>query len=219
METVNSIILFIHVLCGGFALVTGLLAILLRTRIKIHKPIGFIFYCAMTGVFLSSIYLAILKMHLFFFLVGFFTYHAALTGYRALNYKQLHLGQKVLWVDWWIEYVAGTINIGLVVLAALIFLKYKSSDAFIPLVFGLLGLNNVIRNLKNFKTKAVQKSYWLQKHIGNMCGSYIGTVTAFIVNMNKYWDLPNLVVWLGPTLIVAPIIFMEIRKLKKGRVA
>lgn len=206
--------LIIHIICGTIALFTGIGAILFRNKIKIHKPIGMVFYIAMTGIFTTSVILSIVKSYLFFFLIGFFTYHSALIGYRALNYKKLHMGQTVKRIDFIIEFIAGTINLGLIGYALFIFFKFNNYQALVPLVFGSIGLRGVIKNLLAFYKKNVEKSFWLQKHIGNMCGSYIGTITAFVVNMNKYWDLPQLLVWLGPTLIISPIIFMEVKKLK-----
>ncbi len=215
MQTLTQTLLIFHILCGTVSLATGILAIAFRKKIKIHKPIGFTFYLAMTGVFVTSVYLAIVKNNMFLFLVGFFTYHSALIGFRALKYKQLHLGQKVNMFDWVVEILAGSTNLGLITFATYYYFRHKDSSALIPLTFGLIGARGVYKNIKNFYSKKVQKSFWLQKHIGNMCGSYIGTITAFIVNMNKYWDLPELVVWLGPTLVIAPAIFIEVAKLKK----
>jgi hypothetical protein len=56
--------------------------------------------------------------------------------------------------------------------------------------------------------------YWLKKHIGNMCGSYIGAITAFVVNQAEHIPLPQVVLWLGPTAIIVPIIVMELKKVK-----
>ena len=42
--------------------------------------------------------------------------------------------------------------------------------------------------------------HWLLNHIARMTGSYIATLTAFFVVNNKGY-FPELVVWLGPSII------------------
>ena len=59
---------------------------------------------------------------------------------------------------------------------------------------------------------------WLKVHIGNMCGSYIGAITAFVVNQGEYIPLPPIVLWLGPTVIIVPILLAETRKVKSVKI-
>ncbi len=57
----------------------------------------------------------------------------------------------------------------------------------------------------NDKGKSVQISYWFQNHISRMGGSYIATVTAFLVVNNPPYIL-GLVVWIAPGVIGGTII-------------
>ena len=56
--------------------------------------------------------------------------------------------------------------------------------------------------------------YWLKKHIGNMCGSYIGAITAFVVNQSEHIPVNPVFLWLGPTVILVPVIIVELKKIK-----
>ncbi|MES2516350.1 MAG: hypothetical protein V4580_19505 [Bacteroidota bacterium] len=56
--------------------------------------------------------------------------------------------------------------------------------------------------------------YWLKKHIGNMCGSYIGAITAFTVNQSSHIPVSPIILWLAPTVIITPIIICELKKIK-----
>jgi hypothetical protein len=47
-----------------------------------------------------------------------------------------------------------------------------------------------------------------------MCGSYIGAITAFVVNQSDHIPLSPIILWLGPTLIITPIIVFELKKIK-----
>lgn len=60
---------------------------------------------------------------------------------------------------------------------------------------------------------------WLQHHIRGMLGSYIGAVTALLVNigdsiplLNK---LPDLSYWFLPTIIGSPLIYIVARRYRK----
>jgi hypothetical protein len=61
---------------------------------------------------------------------------------------------------------------------------------------------------------------WLQHHIRGMLGSYIGAVTALLVNvgdsiplLNK---LPALSYWFLPTIIGSPLIYIVARRYRKN---
>lgn len=77
-----------------------------------------------------------------------------------------------------------------------------------------MGLYGVIRNTLSFLNGPKETMYWLKKHIGNMLGSYIGAITAFVVNQSEYIPLPPIVLWLGPTVVIVPMIVTELKKIK-----
>jgi uncharacterized membrane protein len=96
MEIAYKIILIIHIIAGAIALSGGLLAIIFRNNVKKHKPVGKIYFFAMTVIFFSAIFLSIYKSNIFLFCVSFFTYYSCLTAYRSLKLKKLHIDQKPL---------------------------------------------------------------------------------------------------------------------------
>ena len=69
MEIAYKIILIIHIIAGAIALLGGLLAIIFRNNVKKHKPVGKIYFFAMTVIFLSAIFLSIFKSNVFLFCV------------------------------------------------------------------------------------------------------------------------------------------------------
>ncbi|WP_410982726.1 DUF2306 domain-containing protein [Bacillus cereus] len=60
---------------------------------------------------------------------------------------------------------------------------------------------------------------WIHHHIRGMLGSYIGAVTALLVNVGNYIQilnlLPKLSFWFLPTLIGTPLIISVARKYRK----
>jgi hypothetical protein len=56
------------------------------------------------------------------------------------------------------------------------------------------------------------------QHLGGMLGSYIGAFTAFLVNNNNRWiHAPQIIAWLGPTIVLVPLIIYELNKRKSKK--
>ncbi len=214
MGTVLKAMLIVHVIAASVALLTGALAIILKSNTPRHKPVGRIYFWSMTLVCITATWISVAKNLQFLFLIGIFTYYATLIAYRALKLKELHRGQKPHALDWVIEGVAGLSFLGMLVFSVVVYLQSQSSEAIIPFVFGALGVWGVYRNVRAFIKGPTETLYWLKKHIGNMCGSYIGAITAFTVNQSSHIPLNPIILWLGPTLIITPIIVFELKKVK-----
>lgn len=214
MKTIFLIAIIIHVIAGIGALLSGAMAILLRKNTPKHKPIGRIYFWCMTVIFITGIFLSMAKALLFFFFIAIFTYYSVLIAYRALRLKNLHTTQKPAPVDWLIQGVAGLVFLVMFIIALFNFNKPGGEASIIALVFCSMGLLGVYRNSRRFIKGPTETNYWLKMHIGNMLGSYIGAITAFLVNQSQHIPVNPLFLWLGPTVIIMPIIFMELKKVK-----
>jgi len=215
MELLFKIILIIHIMTGSIALSAGLFAILFRNKIKWHRPCGMVYFWCMNIIFVSATFMSIYNSNIFLLCVSFFTYYSAITAYRSLQLKKLHLDQQPGKLDWGIEIFFGAVHIVFVMYAIILILNNHKDFGVISLVFGLIGLNGNRVTLLRLKKKLVYKNYWLLAHIGGMLGSYIGALTAFLVNNGQYIRLPGIILWLGPAVIFIPLIFYEIRNHKK----
>lgn len=206
--------LVIHVIAATIALLSGALAIILKSNTPRHKPVGRVYFWSMTVIFITATFISVVKNLQFLFFIGIFTYYATLIAYRALKLKKLHLGQKPHVIDWVIEAIAGTTFLCMLVFSIVVYVQSGSAQAIVPFVFGALGVWGVYRNVAAFIKGPAESLYWLKKHIGNMCGSYIGAITAFTVNQSEHIPLNPIILWLGPTFIIVPIIVFELRKVK-----
>jgi hypothetical protein len=85
---------------------------------------------------------------------------------------------------------------------------------FVAVFFGFLGMAALYSFARKILSpcKLKDRKHWLYTHIGNMGGGYISTWTAFLVVNIDF--LPNIVVWLLPTVIGIPLIAYAIRKQK-----
>ncbi len=213
-----KISLIIHVIAGIGALIFGGTAIALKNNTPKHRIVGKIYFVCMTIIFVTGVYISLYKNNIFLFLIAVFTYYAICVAYRALKLKQLNISQKPELIDWVIEVIAGIAFLGLVVFAVYYYIKNNSMETLIPFVFGTMGIYGVYKNTVRLLTPPKETLVWLKVHIGNMCGSYIGAITAFIVNQSEYIPLPSVVLWLGPTVIIMPILLAETKKVKSVKI-
>lgn len=216
METFILVSKIIHISAGGLALLSGLGAILLRKKAPLHKPVGRVYFWCMSIIFVTSFIMASYRFNLFLFFINVFTFHAAITAFRSLKLKELHLGQKPLALDWVIEAINIAANLGLIAVGVYHIFKHSIEGGIIATVFGSGGLRNSYVNLKRLNGKLTYKNYWLMAHIGGMLGSYIGALTAFTVNNNRWMHLPEIVAWLGPTILLVPLLVREVNAYKKN---
>ncbi len=193
-EIALGVFLYLHIVAGMSALLTGLVAILTPKGGKQHRFTGKIFFVAMLVVALSAFVIAIVKNIPFLLAIGMFSFYLNYFGYRVLKNREA----KFKWQDW------------LVVAFSLGSACYMVSSANIVLtVFGgLLGyllVGNVWPQFRGEeKLKEVRRKRVLI-HLGYMTGTYIATFTAFLV-VNINFVKPGWIVWLLPTAVGLPVI-------------
>jgi uncharacterized membrane protein len=214
MENFIKILIFTHIFAGCSALITGALAMMYKSQTPKHRIAGKFYFWSMSYIFVSGLYMAVHRNSLFFIFISFFVYHTLISAYRALKLKDLHKGQQPEMLDWAIEIIAGLANVCFVLFAAYWYTKGRGSDALIPLVFGFIGSRSVYKNIIRFRNRPNDPTHWLQTHISGMIGSYIGAITAFMVNQSSHIPIPQVILWLAPTAILTPFIIFEIRKVK-----
>lgn len=215
MEVFIKILIVIHVISGISALLSGALAMVLKSQVSKHRIAGKLYFISMNIIFVSGVILSLYRSSLFFLFISFFVYHSVLTGFRALKLKDMHRGQQPEKIDWMIECFMGISNLSFLLYGIYSYSQGHGVSALIPTVFGALGLRAVIQNIKRFRNAPNDPTHWLQVHIGNMMGSYIGAITAFLVNQSSHIPIHPVVLWLAPTVIFTPIIVMELRKIRK----
>lgn len=186
MEQFLKITLIIHVLAGLCSLITGFIAIISSKGQRIHKRTGIVYFYGMIVAAITALVISIIKGLDFFIMIAIFSFYLSYTGYRFVVLKQ----KKLKWFD--IIVIAANLLVN-------IYMLFQGN--IILLVFAIIGILNSVGDLRyNFFPKIPSsKLIWLYNHMGKMIGSYIATVTAFLVN-NMHIG-PMLVWWLGPTFI------------------
>lgn len=208
-------LLTFHIIGGGLALVTAVVAILskvINADHRWHVYSGRLYHYGTVIVFITAFPMAIIRPNLFLFLISIFSYYFVFTGWRvALNRKG-----KSHWVDWGVTGLMGIISVGMV-LYALYLLLIGINDGITILVFGGIGTVQVWPDFQILRQGGVKGRERIVVHLGKMMGGTIATATAFVV-VNIDFQ-PAFVVWLAPTVLISPIIaWMTIQIRKKGRI-
>ncbi|MCW5907547.1 MAG: DUF2306 domain-containing protein [Chitinophagales bacterium] len=199
-EVALNILLYIHIVTGTSALLTGAVALLAQKGNKIHRKAGLIFFYSMLGVALSAFTISVVKNIPFLLAISVFSFYLNYSGYRALKNK----AGTFTWYDW-----------AVTVLSILTATYMIYTRTIVLLVFGILLCIVVFRNsLAQFQNEEKRKQARKKRliaHLGNMTGTYIATVTAFLV-VNVNFVKPGWLLWLLPTAVGLPFIFYQLKK-------
>ncbi len=202
MEQLMPASLILHITTGFIALVAGLVAILARKGMKIHRTAGKIYFWAMLAVAATAMFMSLMKDLDFFLMLSMFAFYSAYAGFRVIRNKT----RRASPADWLMT--AGA-------LATCVFML--TSGNVILIVFGVIFAFLAVSDGRDFLKKeanSLKSKRWLLVHITRMMSAYIATVTAFVVvNLGdivpQQW---NVAVWLAPTVLLTPLIMFWTRK-------
>ena len=211
MKTFLTLILYVHIAAGFTALVTGLVPMFAKKGGKTHILWGKVYFWAMFMVALTALLRFQMQMMLIFLAaIAIFSFYNTFTGVRLIQRKDF---QKPSWLDYFASILA---MLCALVMFYFAFTGYQKGDRFLSIlfiVFGLAVFTMSFEDLRVFlgkkiiddKDKPIPTKYWFQNHISRMGGSYIATVTAFLVVNNPPY-IPGLVAWIAPGVIGGVII-------------
>ena len=209
-ESTIQILLYIHVVFGAIALLSGSIAIAVKKGGFVHRKSGLVFVPSMLISALVSMLVAVQPNHNSPFLlsVGILTIYFVLGGYLALRYKKKHvnlLADKCLALAMFV--------IGIAMISHPLYVDYVN---IVMIVFGVLGAGFAINDFANFYFHEELHKHWLTVHLGKITGGYISAFTAFIV-VNQY--IPGIAGWILPGVIGGVFIAIWTRKVKNGKMS
>ncbi len=209
MEQTIKILIYIHAGFGGIALLAGLVSMVAKKGLELHKKSGLIFYYTMLISAITAMIVAFLPNHEspFLFAVGIFSLYFILTGKRALRFKRKSPNLKT---DKWISKMMIVTGILMVLLPIIL----SNSLNIVLSVFAVVGIIFSVRDLNLYKNPERLKNSWLKLHLGKMIGAYISATTAFVV-VNEFF--PSFYGWFIPGIIGGFFITYWIRKVNGKR--
>ncbi len=188
MPTLLSLFLYLHIAAGFVALVSGLVAAIARKRRGLHSRMGMVYFIAMSLVLVTATVLALAKDLPFLFGVGLFSFYLCMSGFMSARWKN----KVPKWLAWLVP-ALGVIG------AVVLFLIAN----VVAIVFGgilILNITLEVLVLTGLREPKGGKLAWMFSHVGRMGGSYIATVTAFVVT-NVELEALHWLPWLVPTLV------------------
>lgn len=203
MTAIFNVFLALHIVGGSVGLLTGAINVARKKGDKKHKSIGKLFLVSMLTAGISSLILASIHPNYFLFMVGVFTLYMVGSGH-------FYLKKRTKWTITILMLLAGILFIGIGVFV----LINANLFGLVFLTFGSLGLVFVKQDFNNYTKKSTLENYWLTAHIQRMMGSFIASLTAFLVVNASYFpqQIPGFVYWILPTLIFTPLIVKWVKK-------
>ena len=210
MQTFLKFALYLHILAGFTALVTGLVPMLSKKGSNTHKTWGTVYYWAMFVVASTALIRFQMKLNLIFLSgIAVFSFYNTFTGVRLIHRKN---NLKPIFIDWFGAILMVIGSFGMIYFG---YSAYRMDNIFYTILFTIFGIFMFViafEDLRVFTGRKridndvpLQTRYWFQNHISRMGGSYIATITAFLVVNNPPF-IPGLVVWIAPGVIGGIII-------------
>lgn len=213
MTSLFTIMLILHIISGFTALTCGLLSMLNKKGARNHRLTGKLFFYGITGVFITATYLSIVRNIPFLFMVGFFSYYLACSGYRALYLKKLHLQQQPAALDYTICIIGMLAGLALVTFSYFWFTQ-RGMWGTVPLSFGVFCFMSGFKDIRRFYQRPDNKQHWFFTHGSRMGGAFAATVTAFIV-VNIQIGSMSWLLWILPGVGIGVWISAILRRYRK----
>ncbi len=205
-------ILFLHIIAGIAALAAAGIAVGSAKGGRLHRSSGNIYTLAMLIVGVSALVLAVVHPNAFLFAVGVFSLYLVFTGWRAAMMRD---GQPRR-----LDHAGGAVmalsGLGMLGWGAQGLLGSGGAQPVILLAFGSIGLTMALADWRDWARGPVTGKARIARHLSRMLGGTIATITAAgVVNLGF---LPDLVVWLGPTALITPVIFWWSARVTRGTI-
>ena len=203
MDSVVDILLVVHVLSGIVALGAAVFATSSRKGALFHRRVGSAFFWAMLGVGVTAIPVTFVRPNPFLFFIALFSFYMAFAGYR--RGRKRHTDTTIDVVGAWLMVVFALVMIGY---GAFMIISGNPLGWALASFGGLgatFGVEDVLRSRRS--DPHFEK---VKVHVARMLGGTIATITAVLVQqVTPLVDssLGQVALWLGPTIVLTPMIF------------
>lgn len=201
MENIFTPLLIVHILSGGISLVCGTAVLVSKKGYDLHRRLGKVYFYALMIACLVALPMCYLHPNLFLATISSISLYMLLSGMRYIQIKDVSGFRSADRI------VIGSMAVVSTTFAVWGFLLLIQQKYFglVLLVLGLVTLNFVRQDLLCLRGVNKYSNFGLVRHLQRLCGSYISSVTAFVVVNNTF--LPGVVAWLLPAAVISPLIF------------
>jgi uncharacterized membrane protein len=210
MDKLFNPLLFIHILTGGLSLVCGTVVLLSKKGNGLHRCLGKVYFYSLFVSCLVALPMCYLHPNLFLATISIISLYMLHSGMRYIQIKDVSdfnsTDRVVIGV---MAVVSATFSVW-----GLLLLVQQNNFGLVLLILGLITLNFVRQDLLCLLGINKYSNFGLVRHLQRLCGSYISSLTAFVVVNNTF--LPGVVAWLLPAAVIAPIIVWWSRRWGKN---
>ena len=205
-----SFLLFLHVAFGALALLSAFVSASNKKGAILHRQSGRVFFWSMVGVGVTAIPVTFFRPNPFLFFIALFSFYMALAGYRRGKSKFVY-GQIDI-----VASLAMTLMALMMIGYGLFMVVTEAPLGWALVAFGGLGLNFGIEDFVLSK-KEMSHIKKIEIHLARMLGGTIATITAVLVQQVTPLvdgEILKLALWLGPTIIITPLIFIWVARIE-----
>jgi hypothetical protein len=210
----------LHIGAGSLALIVFWVPLALAKGSRWHRRVGWVFVSAMAFVCASGLLLSVYRWitlpwrgaraaAAFLAFISVLTGAGAWKGVRVLRSKRRQ-GPSRHPLD--IGFAAAVLLFGGFVAA--LGVRYGS---VLLQVFGVIGVLSGWTDLRYWLRAPKERLHWWYEHMGDMFGTCIAALTAFVVQNAPRLGLGklSLVVWLAPTAVLLPVLVLWQRQYRR----
>jgi uncharacterized membrane protein len=208
VQTITELLRGVHIAAGFLALLTFAVPLIARKGGLLHRRVGWVYVYGMYVAAATALLIVPIRMierplaqwrgPVFLAYVALLSFTSARFGVGVLQQKT-RTAPHARAVDLAVPGALLTAAVGLLILGAVL------RDALL-LSFAILGWVVAVPQIRVLRRAPTSKRWWLVEHLGAMLISTVATLTAFTVtNAHRFGDSNHLVFWLGPTIVLVPL--------------
>lgn len=207
------VLLLLHIVAGTATLLSAAVAIVSKladTAHQWHVYSGRLFFYGMLGIFITGTGMSAIRFNPPMLFVSIFSFYFAWIGRRyAINRRGTPSQADKIVIPTMLAVFVGMTLFGL-------YSTYGLGESFgiVIIVFGIIGLLNARVDWQILQEGGAKGKKRIAEHLARMLGGTIAAITAFVV-INVEFE-PAFVVWLLPTAVLTPIIFIWSKKINSG---
>jgi uncharacterized membrane protein len=207
-------ILPIHILAGGLALLSGYVALYSAKGANAHRKSGTLFVYAMVVMSLSGAFIAAIHTNAISVVAGLMTFYMVATGMRTVRPS----GEKVDRIDRAATLFALIVAAGCFVVGAQAAGRGRP-EAYPLFIFGIVGALAVRGDVLLMRAGGIEGPRRISRHLWRMCfGMWVAAASFFWGPQNRVPELIRIPV-LQAVAVLLPIVVMVywMRRLRKKR--
>ncbi len=206
----------VHIIGGSIALLAGYAALFVKRGGDWHRRFGRYFVNGMATVAVTGLPMSIIRPNPFLFGIVIFSSYLIFSG-RAAAMNRTGEAGKLDFGAAALLFATSVIALLAVAYISLSGIEYPMTFLITGTVFAIIGLITSHTDWKMLRAGPIRGKDRIIKHLGGMCAGLIAATTAVAATIiSRLPDIPNLIAWLGPTLIISPLIAYWTRQVREG---